>query len=379
MFQSKLKNMPPSIFAEMSNLAKKYKAINLAQGFPDFDCDIRLHKLLYSYTKKGYNQYSPLAGVPLLRNRIADITEQSYGYHPDPDTEITITAGATEGLFSAIQAMVGRGEEVIIIEPSYDSYIPAILLAGGIPVVYRLSSPDFIIDWRSVEELMSPRTRMIIINNPNNPTGKILKKKDLLALENMVVKYGIYCLSDEVYHHITFDGKKHKSTLTYEGLRSRTIAVFSFGKLLHITGWKIGYTIAPPQITEEIRKVHQHVIFSVSTPMQYAIAEYLDTKSLLKKTKKLFQRKKEFFVQSLESSALKLNKTSGSYFVLADYSEISDLPDREFANYLTSEAKVAAIPLSSFYSCPVDSKMIRFCFAKKKTTLEEATQRLLQL
>lgn len=371
--------MPPSIFSEMSKLSQQHGAINLAQGFPDFDCDERLHRLVYSYTKKGYNQYAPLAGVPILRNKIAEIVHQEYRHLPNPETEITITAGATEGLYATIQAMVGLGEEVIIIEPSYDSYIPAVLLAGGIPMIYRLEGPDFKIDWRSVEELMSPRTRMIIINNPNNPTGKILKKKDLLALQDLVVRYGIYCLSDEVYHHITFNGKKHRSVLKYEGLRSRSIAVFSFGKLLHVTGWKIGYTIAPAAITDEIRKVHQHVIFSVATPLQYAIAEFLNTKSVYKKVKTQFEKKKDFFIDSLADSNFTFNKTSGSYFVLADYSKISSLSDREFVYELTANTKVAAIPLSAFYSKNMNSKMVRFCFAKKKSTLSTAVQRLRQL
>lgn len=371
--------MPDSIFSKMSKLCHQYNAINLAQGFPDFDCDKRLKKLVYNYMQKGHNQYAPLTGVAKLRSKIADKIEQFYDYSIDSNTQVTITAGATEGLFSSIQALVHRGDEVIVIEPSYDSYIPAIKMAGGVPVIYNLPTDNFTIDWDDISKYITDKTKMIIINNPNNPTAKIMSKRDMKKLEKLVVNNGLWLLSDEVYEHIIFDNKKHQSALKFSDLRERTIAVYSYGKLLHVTGWKLGYVIAPEAVTKEIRKVHQHVVFSVSTPMQYAIADYLDTQDVYKDLRKQFQKKKDLFLELMSNTPFDFMETEGSYFVIARYDKISPLPDMQFAIKLIKDYGVGTIPVSGFYNKPTETNMLRFCFAKKDATLEKAALSLNRL
>ncbi len=376
---SKLPGTGTSIFAVMSGLAAREGAVNLSQGFPDFDIDPRLIDLVHHYMKAGYNQYAPMPGVPALRKAIAAKIRLLYGFLPDADDEITVTAGATQALFNTIMALVDHGDEVIVFEPAYDSYVPAIRLAGGTPVFVKLTKPDFRIDWEKVRNLMSDRTRMIILNTPNNPGGYILDETDWRNLEQLVEGTDTVILSDEVYEHIIFDGLKHESILRYPGLYARGVAVFSFGKTFHATGWKTGYTVAPPHLTDEIRKVHQFNVFSVNTPVQYALAEYLSEPAHYRNLEKFYQEKRDYFIDGLRGSRWKVIPTHGTYFIGLDYSDISDLPEFDFAVKLTRDYKVASIPFSSFYHDGHNQNLLRFCFAKKTETLDAALRILRQL
>lgn len=372
---SKLPRVGTTIFTVMSQLAKEHNAVNLSQGFPNFDCDEKLKDLVTFYMAQGKNQYAPMPGLPELQKAISKKVNSSYNIRIPPE-HVTITAGATQALYNAITATIKSGDEVILIEPAYDSYRPVIQLCGGIPRTYELSAPDYRVDWKSFSRLVTGRTKMIIINNPHNPLGKIFQKEDLEALYRIVNGTDILVLSDEVYEHIVFDNQEHWSVLRFPKLRKRSMVVFSFGKTFHNTGWKIGYSIAPPFLTKEIRKIHQFNVFSVNTPVQYALAEYLQNKENYAGLGQFYQEKRDFFQDAMKDSRLIPLKSEGSYFQLYDYSAISNEPDTEFARRLTTEYGVAAIPISVFYTHKKDEKVIRLCFAKTQPVLAEAAKLL---
>jgi len=356
----------------MSALANEHKAINLSQGFPNFDCSDKLKKLVNKYIEKGYNQYAPMPGVPLLRERIAQKIEASYGAAIDPGTEITITAGATQAIFTAIAAFIQPRDEVIIFEPAYDSYRPSIEVFGGFPIVYQLEAPDYSINWDVFSRLITQRTRMIIINTPHNPTGTTLKKADLLKLQQLTDGSEILILSDEVYEHLIFDGEKHQSILRFPKLFQRTLATYSFGKTFHNTGWKIGYLVAPENLMKEFRKVHQFNVFSVNTPLQYGIADFLSDPEEYLGLSNFYQEKRDYFLEVIKKSRFKPIHCEGTYFQLVDYSAISAEKDKTFVKRLTVDHGVAAIPVSAFYSNPRNDRVIRFCFAKTEKLLKKA-------
>ncbi|WP_317195979.1 methionine aminotransferase [Litoribacter ruber] len=374
--KSKLPNIGQTIFTVMSQLAQNEKAINLSQGFPGFDCDSELQKLVSHFMQKGHNQYAPMSGMPKLREAIAEKTRKTLSINVDPDSEITVTSGATEALFAAITATVHAGDEVIVFEPAYDSYQPAIELSGGIPVFIPLTMPDFSIDWDLVKSKVSDKARLIIINTPHNPSGYVWTSDDLAQLAAIVEDKCIYILSDEVYEHIVFDGRKHLSLLSHPQLRKKSFVCSSFGKTFHITGWKIGYCIAPKALTVELRKVHQYLTFSTSTPMQLAIAEYLEEESRYLKLSAFYQQKRDLFCEGLKSTPFKFFPAQGSFFQLVEYGHLTDCSDLDLAVRLTKENKVASIPISVFYSGNQDPKMLRFCFAKRDEELLQALDRL---
>ncbi|MBK7871166.1 MAG: aminotransferase class I/II-fold pyridoxal phosphate-dependent enzyme [Saprospiraceae bacterium] len=373
--QSKLPSVGTNIFTVMSTLANEHNAINLSQGFPDFPSSERLNELVSYYMQKGFNQYAPMPGLPVFREQISHKISSLYDISIHPD-EITVTAGATQALFTAIATFVRPGDEVVILEPAYDSYRPSIEVNGGIPVVYELKAPEYKVDWQAVQGLFSPKTRMIMINTPHNPTGTILNKEDLESLYNILKNTNIIVLSDEVYEHLIYDGESHQSVLRYPGLRERSLAVYSFGKTFHNTGWKLGYCVAPPALTAEFRKVHQFNVFSVNTPMQYALADFLQNPEEYLVLNNFFQEKRDYLVKVMEGSRLLPLPSKGTYFQLFDYSQISDEADRDFAKRMTIEFGVAAIPVSVFYSSKRDDKVIRLCFAKKEETLQKAGELL---
>jgi methionine aminotransferase len=328
---------------------------------------------------KGNNQYAPMQGVLELRQQIAQKINQLYAKAVDPVSEITITAGATQALFTAISAFVHAGDEVIVIEPAYDSYVPSILLSGGVPVVYELASPDYTIDWDAFAALITPKTKMIIINTPNNPTGKTLKKSDLQQLDTLLLNKNILLLSDEVYEHLIFDGQQHESVLKYPNLYAKSLLVYSFGKTFHNTGWKIGYCVGPPELMSEFRKVHQFNVFSVNTPIQYALSTFLETPEEYLSLNAFYQQKRDYFLSLTKESRLVPIACEGTYFQLFKYDAVSSLPDLEFAQYLTKEKGVAGIPVSAFFSSKKDEKVLRFCFAKTEETLERAGELIRKL
>ncbi len=372
--KSKLPHTETSIFAVMSGLAQEYKAINLSQGFPDFPVSRELISLVNKYMLEDKNQYAPMAGVSVLRENIANKIKKLYDKKVCPDTEITITAGATQALFTAITAFVNKGDEVIIFEPAYDSYVPSIKINGGIPVFIELEKPDFKIDWQEVASKISDKTRMIIINSPNNPGGYVLKEKDLEALEQLTKNKNIIILSDEVYEHIIFDGLKHQSIVKYDELFKHSIAVYSFGKTFHATGWKTGYAIAPSSLMKEFRKVHQFNVFSVNTPIQYALATYLEDPNNYLDLPGFYQKKRDFFLEAISGSRFKIIPSHGTYFQVLDYSELSDMPEFDFAVWMTKEKGLASIPVSSFYHNKKNQQLLRFAFPKEKETLLKAAE-----
>ncbi len=374
--KSKLPKVGTTIFAIMSGLATEVGAINLSQGFPGFDVAPELISLVDKYMKKGLNQYAPMPGVPLLRERLAEKMEKLYSIRYNPDTEITITAGGTQALYAAITAFISEGDEVIIFEPCYDSYVPAIELAGGIPIHVHLQPPAYGIDWEEVKKLINHNTRMIMINTPQNPTGTILNADDLLQLEKITEGSDIIVLSDEVYEHIIFDGNEHQSVARFPKLADRSLIVFSFGKTFHATGWKSGYCIGPENLMKEFRKVHQFIVFSVNTPLQHALAEYLSNENNYLGLNNFYQEKRDYFQKLVKGSEFKILPCYGSYFQLLDYSSITDEKDTEYAIRLTKENGVASIPVSVFYNEPIDHKLLRFCFAKENDQLEKAAEYL---
>ncbi|PCH63242.1 MAG: aminotransferase [SAR86 cluster bacterium] len=377
---SKLPNVGTTIFTLMSKMALDYKAINLSQGFPDFDCPERLKELVSYYLNKGKNQYPPMVGIPELRHEIAEKVLQLYGHQADSETNITVTSGATEALFDATQATVSFGDEVIIFDPAYDSYEPAINLAGGKAIHIPLCLPDYHVDWDRVGDAITSKTRLIIINNPHNPCGSILNNDDLDNLASLISEKNILLLSDEVYEHMVYDGISHCSVLSHPLLSKRSFAVFSFGKTYHATGWKLAYCIAPEAMTTEFRKVHQFVTFTTSSFVQYAIADFMrECPQHATELPQFYQAKRDYFCQLLSNSKFQFKASNATYFQLVDYSAISQLDDTAFANYLTQEKGVAAIPLSPFYAVPPDTKIIRFCFCKDDSTLEQAAEILCAL
>ncbi len=378
-FESKLPNTATTIFTVMSALANEHQAVNLSQGFPDYPADAVLKDLVCQFIKEDYNQYAPMAGVPALLSQISKKIEHSYGWAPDPAKEITIATGASQAICSAISMMIGPGDEAVIIEPAYDSYAPAVIMNGGKTRVFEMLAPDFKVDWQAIRKLINNKTKLLIINNPHNPTGSILDENDLDEVENIVHETGVYLLSDEVYEHLVFDGREHQSILARPGLKERGMAVFSFGKSLHATGWKIGYFIANPFLSAEFRKIHQFTVFSVNTPAQHAIAAYLEGNIDWSKLSGFFQKKRDLLQAGLEQSRFIPLNSAGTYFQLYDYSGISDLPDQEFAKWLTRAFGVATIPLSPFYTSDLDQKLVRICFAKKEETIQRAVERLLMV
>jgi methionine aminotransferase len=376
--ESKLPKVGTTIFTVMSALAAERGAVNLGQGFPDFGCDPALVEAVAAAMQAGHNQYPPMAGVPSLRGRIADKVARLYGRRYDADAEITVTAGATQAIFTAVLAIVRPGDEVIVIEPSYDSYLPNIALAGGIAV--RVPMTDaFRTDWDRVEAAIGPRTRAILVNSPHNPSGMILSEADLLRLEEIAVGHGLFVISDEVYEHMVFDGSPHRSLCSRPALAERSFVISSFGKTYHVTGWKVAYCVAPAQLTTEFRKVHQFNVFTVNTPVQHGLADYMADPSPYQSLAGFYQRKRDLFRDGLARTRFRLFPCEGTYFQLVDYSAISDLPEAEFAKWLTVELGVAAIPLSAFYDEPIEHGIVRFCFAKRDETLGLALERLARL
>lgn len=365
-----------SIFSIMSALAGKHDAINLAQGFPDFDCDPALKRFVTHYMERGHNQYAPMAGVPQLREVLAEKIKRIYGNGVCPDREITVTAGATQAIFTAISALIHAGDEVLLIEPAYDCYGPAVKVNGGLVIPCELTHPDYKVDWDKLESRISEKTKMIVINNPHNPCGTVLEKRELDKLYEIIKDKQIVILSDEVYEHLVFDDLKHQSVLGHPGLYERSIVTFSFGKTFHNTGWKTGYAVAPPKLMEEFRKVHQFNVFSVNTPVQYGLSDYLQNPKHYESLSAFYQRKRDLFRELMADTPFKAIPCSGSYFQLYDYSAISDESDVEFAKKMTVETGVAVIPVSVFYSARTDRKVVRFCFAKKEETLKLAGKRI---
>ena len=368
---SKLPQVGTTIFTTMSALATEHGALNLSQGFPDFPASRELIGLVNKYMWEDKNQYAPLAGVPELRTAISKKIEHLYGLHYNPDTEITVTAGGTQGLATAISSIIREGDEAIIFTPAYDSYAPYVELNGGRPVFIKLKHPDYHIDWDEVKKMINIRTRLIIINSPHNPTGAMLGPEDLEKLANLVRNSNILILSDEVYEHITFDGKPHLSIASVPELAERSFIVFSFGKTFHVTGWKIGYVMAPENMMREFRKIHQFEVFCVNSPIQYAFAEYLQNEANYL-INHFYQAKRDRFLHAIQGSRFKVLPCSGTYFQLLDYSAISEEKDTDFVIRLIKEHGIAAIPVSVFYQVPTHNHVLRFCFAKQDETLDRA-------
>ncbi len=377
--QSKLPGTGTNIFSVMSKLAEEHKAINLSQGFPDYEADPKLIEYVADAMKQGFNQYAPMTGLPVLRELIAEKMNHLYGADYHPETEVTVTAGGTQAIFTALNAYINAGDEVIIFEPAYDCYAPTIKMLGGLVKPYQLAPPNYEIDWEMVKKLFSANTKMIILNSPQNPTGCVLSEKDIKALIKLTKNTDIMILSDEVYEHIIFDGKKHQSVALYPELRERSFIVASFGKLLHTTGWKLGYCIAPEALMKEFRKVHQFNVFSVNTPMQLGVAKYLKDPQSYLGLSAFFQQKRDLFRSLLAETKFKLLPCNGSYFQCVSYEHLSDEKDVAMAERLIKEYGVASIPVSAFYIRNTDHHVLRFCFAKKQETLEKAVERLVKL
>ncbi|MGV8879052.1 MAG: methionine aminotransferase [Sphingobacteriaceae bacterium] len=373
---SKLPKSGSSIFSIMSSLAREKEAINLSQGFPDFDCSPTLIKLVHEAMNNGHNQYAPMPGILPLRKEIAHKTARLHGAHYDPETEITITAGATQAIFTAICACIHPNDEVIIFEPAYDSYAPIVKMMGGMVKYMELEPPDYAINWDMVKKLISSKTRMIILNTPHNPTGIILKEEDIRELSAIVKNQDILILSDEVYEHIVFDGQRHLSLCRYPELMQRSFIVASFGKLCHTTGWKMGYCMAPANLMKEFQNIHQFQVFSVNTPIQFAITSYLQNEDNYLVLSDFFQQKRDYFRQGLALTRFKLLPCAGSYFQSVKFDDISQDSDLTFAKRLVIDFGVASIPNSAFYSKGTDHQILRFCFAKKQETLAKAVELL---
>lgn len=371
---SKLPKVGQTIFSTMSALAAKENALNLSQGFPDFDGHPELISLVHQAMKSGFNQYAPMPGLMSLREQIAIKTEKLYSGSYNPETEICITAGATQAIFTAIAATINEGDEVILFTPAYDCYEPAIELVGGKPVYVQLEAPEYRINWEAVKKMVNGQTKMIIINSPHNPTGSILSMQDLKQLEKITEGSDILVLSDEVYEHIIFDGYEHQSVARFPSLAKRSFVISSFGKTYHTTGWKVGYCMAPEALMKEFRKTHQYNVFSVNTPIQAAYAEFLKREDEYLELRHFYQEKRDLFVNLLKGSRFEIKHTAGSYFQLLGYKKISQEKDTEFAVRLTKVHKVASIPTSVFYNQNLDLHVLRFCFAKQNSTLEQAAE-----
>jgi len=376
---SKLPRVGTTIFTVMSKLAQEHNAINLSQGFPDFDCAKELRDLVTKYINSGLNQYPPMAGVARLRERIVEKVETLYGAKYDPEHEVTVTPGATYGIFTAVAAMIRPGDEVILFEPAYDSYVPSIEVNGGIPVYVQLRYPDYSIDWREVQRAITPRTRMIVINTPNNPTASVFSGEDMRMLEGMLRGTDIVVVSDEVYEHIVFDGHRHQSVARFQGLAERSFVVSSFGKTYHVTGWKMGYVLAPRELMTEFRKVHQFNVFVANGPIQHALAEYMQNKDAYLALAAFYQKKRDGFLDGVKSSRFQPLPSRGTFFQNLAYDAISDERDTDLAVRLTWEHGVASIPVSVFYREPPPHRVLRFCFAKSDETLARGAEILCRI
>jgi methionine transaminase len=376
---SKLPNVGTTIFTVMSRLAQEHNAINLSQGFPDFDCAKELRDLVTKYINAGLNQYPPSAGIPRLRERIAEKAESLYGAKYDPEHEVTVVPGATYGIFTAIAALVRPGDEVIMFEPTYDSYIPSVEVNGGVPVCVQLRYPDYSIDWREVQRAITPKTRVILINTPNNPTASVFSGEDMRMLEGMLRGTGIVVISDEVYEHLVYDGHQHQSVTRFPGLAERSFAVSSFGKTYHVTGWKMGYVLAPKELMAEFRKVHQYNVFVTNGPLQYALAEFMENPDAYLSLAGFYQKKRDFFLDGVEGSRFKPLPSRGTFFQNLAYDAISDEKDIDLAVRLTKEKGIASIPVSVFYREPPPHKVLRFCFAKSEETLARGAEILCRI
>ncbi len=377
--QSKLPQVGTTIFTVMSALAAEKGAVNLGQGFPDFDCDPKLVNAVTDAMTQGHNQYPPMPGVPALRAAIAAKMLALYGRQYDANTEITITAGATQAIITAVLALVHPGDEVIVLEPCYDSYVPNIELAGGIVVRVPLTPGTFRPDFDKISAAITTKTRAMVINSPHNPTATVWTHAEMLRLQDILAPTNVVLISDEVYEHMVFDSQQHESAARFAGLAARTMVVSSFGKTYHVTGWKVGTVAAPASLTAEFRKVHQFNVFTVNTPVQHALASYMANPAPYLELPSFYQRKRDLFLDGIRSTRLKPLHTQGSYFQCVDISAVSDLSEAEFCKWLTSEIGVAAIPLSAFYGNSFDHRVVRFCFAKKDATLHSALERLKKL
>ena len=374
--QSRLPEVGTTIFTVMSALATEHRAVNLGQGFPDFACDPALVDYVTAAMQGGHNQYPPMTGVPALRQAVAAKIEALHARRYNPDTEITITAGATQAILTAILAIVHPGDEVIVLEPCYDSYVPNIALAGGVAVRVPLVPGTFRPDFHRIAAALSPRTRAIIINSPHNPSATVWSRQDMLQLQALLEPTDVLLISDEVYEHMVFDGAAHESAARFDGLAQRTFIVSSFGKTYHVTGWKVGYVAAPAALSAEFRKVHQFNVFTVNTPVQHALAQYMADPAPYRDLPAFYQRKRDLFRAGLAQTGLRLLPSEGSYFQCVDISQVSDLGDAAFCQWLTTEVGVAAIPLSAFYASGFDQGVVRFCYAKQDATLAQALERL---
>ncbi len=363
----------------MSGLAKEYNAINLSQGFPDFGCDSKLLDFTQKHMSAGFNQYAPMTGAQPLREVISGLLQNCYGAIYHPETEITITAGATQAIYTSIAAFINKGDEVIVFEPAYDCYIPAIEVHGGIVKPIALEYPNFTINWETVKKTITDNTRMVIINSPHNPSGTTLLESDLLELQKLVIGKNIIVISDEVYEHMCFDGKEHQSAARFKTLATQSIIVSSFGKTVHATGWKIGYVAAPQELMTEFRKVHQFLVFCVNHPFQLALADYLKDSATYLELHKFYQAKRDYFKKLISSSRFTIEPCTGTYFQLLNYKAITDEIDTDFAIRLTKEKGLASIPLSVFYTKNNQQQLLRFCFAKKEETLEKAAEIMCKL
>lgn len=376
---SKLPNVGTTIFTVMSGLATKHNAVNLGQGFPDFLMSEELTGLVIAAMKNNFNQYSPMPGWMPLRESIAEKAELLYQTKINPDTEITITPGGTYAIYSAFTTILQPGDEVIVFEPAYDSYIPNIEINGAKAITVDLVYPDYHIDWAAVQKAVTAKTKAIIINSPHNPTGSVITEEDIVQLRKIVEGTNIFIISDEVYEHLIFDNIPHQSILRYPDLLQRSFVCFSFGKVYNCTGWKIGYCIAPEELTKEFRKVHQFNCFSCHTPSQVALAEFLKNKDAYLSLSSFMQEKRDYFKQLMQQTKFTLQDSFGSYFICGTYEKISDESDKDFAIRLTKEAGVATIPVSAFYQNGKDDKVLRFCFSKMKETLEAAVEKLIKV
>jgi methionine aminotransferase len=372
--QSKLPHIGTTIFTVMSRLAAEHKAINLSQGFPDFDCTPELRALVTKHFNTGVNQYPPMAGIAPLREAVAEKIESLYGMAYDPEQEVTIVPGATYAIYTAIAALIRPGDEVILFEPTYDSYGPAVEVHGGVPVYVQLRYPDYSIDWQAVQAAITPRTKLMIINTPHNPTATVLSAEDLRLLEGMLRNTNIAVISDEVYEHIVFDGHQHQSVARFPGLAERSFLVSSFGKTYHVTGWKMGYVAAPRELMNEFRKVHQFNAFVANGPLQYVFAEYMQDKDAYLQLAAFYQKKRDFFLDGLKGSRFKPLPSRGTFFQNLSYEAISDEKDTDLAIRLTKEHGLASIPVSVFYRQPPAHRVLRFCFAKSEQTLAKGAE-----
>ncbi len=376
MIHSKIPKVGTSIFAVMSKMSNDYNAVNLSQGFPDFDVSPELIYLVNDYMQKGLNQYAPMPGILPLREKITEKIEKLYSQKYNPETEVTITAGGTQALHSAISTVVNEGDEVIIFEPAYDSYAPVVLLNGGRPVYIKLEAPNYTIDWQEVNKAVNSRTRLIIINTPHNPSGSIFSEEDIQMLSKYINGTKILILSDEVYEHIIFDGNSHNSIAKYPNLVDRSIIVGSFGKTYHATGWKLGYCVAPEQIMKEIRKVHQFTVFAANTPIQHAISDFMEHEEKYLELSSFYQKKRDFFNSMLQNTGFNIIPSKGTYFQAVDFTDYTELSDVDLSEKLIKEFGVASVPMSAFYHDNAASKSLRFCFAKSEQTLELAAEKL---